>query len=56
MTTAQIAEVREIRRELIDCGADPYLVAAQALEQARRYRRLLEEQQAAPGSFRSDRL
>lgn len=46
MATAQIAEVREIRRELIECGADPYLVAAQALEQCRRYRQLLEEMKA----------
>ena len=41
MTTAQ-QEVRQIRRELMESGADPFEVAALALEQARRYRRLLE--------------
>jgi hypothetical protein len=42
MTTAQ-QEVREIRKQLMESGADPFEVAALALEQARRYRRLLEE-------------
>jgi len=44
MTTAQ-QEVRQIRRELMESGADPFEVAALALEQARRYRRLLEQLQ-----------
>lgn len=42
MTTAQ-KEIREIRRQLVESGADPYEVAAMALEQARRYRQLLSE-------------
>jgi hypothetical protein len=42
MTTAQ-REVREIRKQLVESGADPYEVAAMALEQARRYRELLAE-------------
>ena len=42
MTTAQ-QEVREIRKQLMESGADPFEVAALALEQARRYRRLFEE-------------
>lgn len=45
MTTAQQAEVREIRKQLMESCADPFEVAALALEQARRYRRLLEELQ-----------
>jgi hypothetical protein len=44
MTTATL-EVREIRKELIEAGADPFEVAALALAQARRYRRQLEELQ-----------
>ena len=45
MTTAQ--EVRKIRRELAESGACPFEIAAQALEQVARYRKLvaqLEEQ------------
>lgn len=42
MTTAQ-REVREIRRQLVESGADPYEVAAMALEQVERYRRLLDQ-------------
>ena len=42
MTTAQ-REVREIRKQLIESAADPYEVAAMALEQAERYRRLLDQ-------------
>lgn len=42
MTTAQ-REVREIRKQLVESGADPYEVAAMALEQAERYRRLLAQ-------------
>jgi hypothetical protein len=42
MTTAQ-REIREIRKQLVESGADPYEVAAMALEQARRYRELLAE-------------
>jgi len=42
MTTAQ-REVREIRKQLVESGADPFEVAAMALEQAERYRRLLAE-------------
>jgi hypothetical protein len=45
MTTAQ-REIREIRKQLVESAADPYEVAAMALEQARRYRRLLEELEA----------
>lgn len=45
MTTAQL-EVREIRKQLMESGADPFEVAALALEQARRYRRLLDELKA----------
>lgn len=41
MTTATL-EVREIRKELIETGADPFEVAALALAQARRYRQQLE--------------
>jgi hypothetical protein len=53
MTAAQVAEVREIRRELIECGADPFEIAAQAVAECRRYRRLLADQErlviGAPG-------
>jgi len=42
MTTAQ-QEVREIRKQLVESGADPYEVAALALEQARRLREQLTE-------------
>ena len=45
MTTAQ--EVRKIRKELAESGADPFAIAAQALEQVARYRQIvaqLEEQ------------
>ena len=42
MTTAQ-REVREIRKQLVESSADPFEVAAMALEQAERYRRLLDE-------------
>lgn len=41
MTTAVLVELQEIRRSLLESGADPYEVAALALEQARRYRELL---------------
>ena len=36
-------EVKEIRKELAESGADPFEVAAVALAEVRRYRRLLEE-------------
>jgi hypothetical protein len=42
MTTAQ-REVREIRKQLLETGADPFEIAAMALTEVRRYRRLLEE-------------
>jgi hypothetical protein len=42
VTTAQ-REVREIRKRLVESGADPYEVAALALEQAERYRELLAQ-------------
>lgn len=45
MTTAQ-KEIREIRRELAESGADPFEVAAMALAECRRYRQLLEEMKA----------
>lgn len=45
MTTTQ-QEIREIRKQLVESAADPYEVAAMALEQARRYRRMLEELKA----------
>lgn len=41
MTAAQ-REVLELKRELAESGADPFLVAAEALAAARRYQRLLE--------------
>jgi hypothetical protein len=41
MTTAQL-EIREIRKELAESGADPFEIAAVALQQARVYRELLE--------------
>ncbi len=44
MTTAQ-REVRQLKRELAESGADPFEVAAQALAAARRYRLLLEQLQ-----------
>jgi len=46
MTTAQ-KEVREIRRELVETGADPFEVAALALAEVRRYRQLLKELQGS---------
>jgi hypothetical protein len=39
MTTAQ-REVRQLKRELAESGADPFEVAAEALAAARRYRLL----------------
>ena len=36
-------ELRRIRRELARDGADPYWVAAEALQQVERLKRLLEE-------------
>jgi hypothetical protein len=42
MAVAQ-REVREIRKQLVESGADPFEVAAMALIQAERYRRLLDE-------------
>lgn len=42
MTTAQ-HEVREIRKRLVESGADPFEVAAMALQQVERYRRLLAQ-------------
>lgn len=45
MTTAQ-KEIREIRRELAETGADPFEVAAEAVASARRYRRELDELKA----------
>ena len=41
MTAAQ-REVIELKRELAESGADPFMVAAEALAAANRYRRLLE--------------
>jgi hypothetical protein len=41
MAAAQ-REVLELKRELAESGADPFLVAAEALAAARRYQRLLE--------------
>lgn len=43
MTTAQLLEIKKIRRELVETGADPFEVAAQAIEQASRYKRQLED-------------
>jgi hypothetical protein len=42
MATAQ-EEIRRIRRELAETGADPFEVAAIALAEVRRYRQLLKE-------------
>jgi hypothetical protein len=42
MTTAQ-EEIKQIRRELVETGADPFQVAAIALAEVRRYRQLLKE-------------
>ena len=44
MTTAQI-EIRQIKRELAESGADPFEIAAVALQQARLYRELLNRHQ-----------
>ncbi len=44
MTAAQ-REVRQLKRELAESGADPFEVAAEALAAARRYRLLLEQLQ-----------
>lgn len=46
MTAAQ-REVIELKRELAESGADPFMVAAEALAAARRYRWLLERAQPA---------
>ena len=45
MATAQ-EEIRQIRRELVETAADPFELAAMALVEVRRYRRLLEEMEA----------
>jgi len=45
MTTAQ-REIREIKKELAESGADPFEVAAEALASARRYRQQLDELKA----------
>ena len=45
MTAAQ-REVQQLRRQLAESGADPFQVAAEALEAASRYRRLLEQSQS----------
>lgn len=45
MATAQ-KEIREIRKELAETGADPFEVAAEAVASARRYRRELDELKA----------
>lgn len=45
MTAAQ-REVQQLRRELAESGADPFQVAAEALEAASRYHRLLEQAQS----------
>jgi hypothetical protein len=44
MTAAQ-REVKELKRELAESGADPFEVAAEALAAARRYRLLLDQLQ-----------
>jgi hypothetical protein len=43
MTTAE-KEIREIRKQLAESGADPFHIAATALAEVRRYRQLLEQQ------------
>ena len=49
MTTAQL-EIRQIKRELAESGADPFEIAAVALQQARLYRELLNRhQRQSPG-------
>jgi hypothetical protein len=44
MTTAQ-QQVRQLRQELIASGADPFEVAALALDQAARYREQINQLQ-----------
>ena len=48
-TTESKQRVRELRREL--CGhPDPYAIAAEAVEQAERYRRQIEDLKASKGT------